>query len=297
MDVGDWKSLFGLGAVYNDLRSLGLESNIAELEAFGFTVVPADKLGVPVEFTTTLLKATLKALRDEEVLIEKDTSETRKPYGGLAWHLLDRPDDVFLDALLNPVVQLFATYLIGAERRLFAMNSFVKEGETPPTYVHCDAAGVPPPLPAYATVCNVSWLLSDYTQESGTLAMMPGSHRFCRHPGVTDRPQFMSGPADNDLFVPVSAPAGSLIVFHGNTWHGTYPKATHGIRAHIAMVFCRSHVRPGEDYSDLSEVVLRRGGPILSKLLGREAWQGWKREGPNLGRLTRAAALETSAYA
>ena len=40
MQIGDWKSAGSVAPLYRELEQLGLVSNIAELEAFGFTVVP-----------------------------------------------------------------------------------------------------------------------------------------------------------------------------------------------------------------------------------------------------------------
>ena len=39
MDIGDWSATPDLNDIYRDIRALGLETNLAELEAFGFTVI------------------------------------------------------------------------------------------------------------------------------------------------------------------------------------------------------------------------------------------------------------------
>lgn len=39
MEIGDWSACPDLVDVYRDIRELGLERNLAELEAFGYTVV------------------------------------------------------------------------------------------------------------------------------------------------------------------------------------------------------------------------------------------------------------------
>ena len=43
MEIGDWKSTQGLNDTFRKARELGIESNLLELEAFGFTVVRAYK--------------------------------------------------------------------------------------------------------------------------------------------------------------------------------------------------------------------------------------------------------------
>src|SRR3954451_2067282 len=39
MQIGDWAATPDLNDIYRDIRDLGLETNLAELEAFGFTVI------------------------------------------------------------------------------------------------------------------------------------------------------------------------------------------------------------------------------------------------------------------
>ena len=39
MDIGDWRGTRDLNDLYRQLRDLDLEPNIAELDAFGFTVI------------------------------------------------------------------------------------------------------------------------------------------------------------------------------------------------------------------------------------------------------------------
>jgi hypothetical protein len=39
MEIGDWRATRDLNDLYREIRGLGLEANVAELEAFGFTVI------------------------------------------------------------------------------------------------------------------------------------------------------------------------------------------------------------------------------------------------------------------
>ena len=43
MEIGDWKATQGLNQTFRKARELGIESNLLELEAFGFTVLPPYK--------------------------------------------------------------------------------------------------------------------------------------------------------------------------------------------------------------------------------------------------------------
>ncbi len=44
MEIGEWKPVGAASLLY---RELGLETKVAELEAFGYTVVESDKVGPP----------------------------------------------------------------------------------------------------------------------------------------------------------------------------------------------------------------------------------------------------------
>ncbi|HEX2038180.1 MAG TPA: phytanoyl-CoA dioxygenase family protein [Acidimicrobiales bacterium] len=250
MQIGDWTATGTFNQRYRGLRQMGLEQNVAELEAFGFTVVEPEKVA-PADFT--------RRLRDR--LLEIASRRTGVP------HALDRPgdpgrydseprfgsqyvlyylaleDDVFAEALLNPVATALSSYLLGGDYRLSSLTCFVKWAG-PPTGslgLHADYPGglrgdLPP---VYGLVANATWVLTDYTRENGALAVVPGSHRLARRPGP--------GEGEDDA-IPVEAPAGSLVVWHGNLWHGAYPKSTPGLRLSLVNYMCRPAMRTQEDY-------------------------------------------------
>jgi ectoine hydroxylase-related dioxygenase (phytanoyl-CoA dioxygenase family) len=284
MEILDWKSMAGMSATYRKARELGLESNIAELETFGFTVIEPEKTGASPDFAERLLDRVMAVAREEDdqaVELNKHSDAEKPAFGRQLFHLLER-DPVFIEAVMNPAVQVMGSYLMGLSYRLFSMVAFVKEGTARSTPMHCDSVGVPTPLPAYGSVCNVSWILTDYSEENGTLGMVPGSHRYCRHPTEFEQPRFIGGPMDDAMVTPVKAKPGSLAVFTGNTWHCTYPKVTEGVRAHIATAFCRNYVNPAEAYEDIPDDLIRPYGPELARLVGKTAWQGYQAEGPKL---------------
>jgi ectoine hydroxylase-related dioxygenase (phytanoyl-CoA dioxygenase family) len=282
MEIGDWKSVAGMAAVYRQAREFDLEPNIAELEAFGFTVIEPDKTGAPPDFAERLLESVMRIARQEdESAVDLNQHADKPAYGRQLFHLLAR-DRLFIDAAMNPVVRTMGAYMLGLSMRMFSMVAFVKEGSARPTHMHTDSVGVPTPLPFYGSVCNISWILSEYTPENGTLCMVPGSHRYCRHPTELEQPKFMGGAMDDAMATPVIAKPGSIAVFTGNTWHGTYPKTTDTTRVHIATAFCRNYINPAENYDDLADEVVAEHGGEFARLIGRKAWQGYRAEGPKL---------------
>jgi ectoine hydroxylase-related dioxygenase (phytanoyl-CoA dioxygenase family) len=63
---------------------------------------------------------------------------------------------------------------------------------------------------------NALWVVSDFTEENGPTRLVPGSHRSTQapHEGMAD--PLDSHPDEILLF----APAGTLVVIDGYTWHG-----------------------------------------------------------------------------
>eukprot|EP00899_Mesostigma_viride_P018260 jgi/Mesvir1/26435/Mv16122-RA.1 len=93
--------------------------------------------------------------------------------------------------------------------------------------------------------CVGLWLaLEDATRENGCLWALQGSHkggllrRFLREPGGTDV-RFDRGVTEFDLsqFVPLEAPAGTLVVLHGAVVHMSHenrsPKSRHAYSVHF----------------------------------------------------------------
>ncbi|MBX3483406.1 phytanoyl-CoA dioxygenase family protein [Phenylobacterium sp.] len=298
MEILDWKSMAGMAGTYRKARELGLEANIAELETFGFTVIEPEKTGASPGFAGRMLEKLMEAARQEDdqaVELNKHADAEKPAFGRQLFHLMER-DPVFIEGVMNPAVRTMASYLMGMSYRLSGLVAFVKEGTARSTPMHCDSVGVPTPLPHYGSVCNVSWILTDYAAETGTLGMVPGSHRYCRHPTEMEQPKFIGGAMDDAMVTPVNARPGSLAVFTGNTWHCTYPKVTEEVRAHVAIAFCRNYVNPAENYADIADEVIAPYGPELARLVGKNAWQGYHAEGPKLENMALVRAAYQSQY-
>jgi ectoine hydroxylase-related dioxygenase (phytanoyl-CoA dioxygenase family) len=279
MDIGEWVATPELNQTVRDARRLGLEQNLFELEAYGFTVVPPERVGAG-DLPKRMFDQTMRLCEE----VDRAGGKMSGP-GHATWdyshflHYLIGRDPVFIEAVMHPVTLTLARYLLGASCRLFTTSTFVKKGTVSATPMHVDSAGNPPPLYPFSVVCNISWILTDYTEANGTFAIVPGSHRYCRHPTQAELPKVMGGTGDN-ICIPVEAKAGSLIVFTGNTWHGTYPKTDPVLRAHVVTGFCRNYVLPAENYRDFPEAVVAEHGSEFARLLGRTAWQGYTLEGP-----------------
>ena len=283
MDIGDWEPTKGLNELYREIRRLGLESNVAELDNFGYTIVPPERVAPP-EFTERLLARILELVERRSGVkpdLETGSTHAEQPVGiGEEHYLTLFEDRVFEEALMNPTSLALATYLLGESCALSVDTILIKgPRQQAPLPIHCDNVGIPSPFPPYAQICNTTWVLTDYSLDNGATCFIPGSHRWCRHPTPVE--SFEYGNA-----VPVEAPKGSLLVWGGNTWHGAFARNAPGLRVNLLFGYGRSYIRPFQPYKEtVPKEILERNPPRFAKLLGQEIFQGFGKEGPDLAKV------------
>ena len=244
------------------IEDLGLEQYVMQLEVDGLCVVPPEVHGVPIAVFDEMVEFLLKRSAS---LVGCTFSLERGPHAEVTFKsdqqrsgLAEDPSKItqfliqqlgsqhrmFRDLAVNPVAVALIKHMIGSKvTRFSSNNSFVKwQGEFgygPNLGLHADQSAVPLPWGRTALTANTNWCLTDYTLEGGAFAYVPGSHRFA------SRPQFPSAVAQA---VPVEAAKGSVIVFHGATWHGAYPRKIPGMRISIANYYRHMMVSSQEDY-------------------------------------------------
>jgi len=273
VEIGEWPSTGERAAAYRQVRDLGLEAPLAEFDTFGFTVLTPEQLRCPAVFDE---------MREEVLRIAAErTGVTHTLDGAVDYGAMKRARNwqnqfilyyllvehtAFRTAACHPAIRALLTLVMTPGYQLYSVVSHVKsKGDSygPTLGIHADAGGFPDPLPGpgtYAHVCNTNWLLTDYTRENGALAVVPGSHRRCRQP--------LPGEGVDEI-VPVEASAGSVILFHGNLWHGAVPKKSDGLRLSVNVSYVNSYAKPEEDYSGIfSPEHLAASGGYLAQLVG-----------------------------
>ena len=285
MQIGDWETTAELNETWRDAVKHSLVEHIAEIEAFGFTVIPPEKVAPP-EFTDRMRAALLDVherrtgqrihdLMSDALDADADPARARQVSTGPSVPFLNHAqllyeDRVFEEAILNPAVFTMARYLCGRSVQLSDISGLVKgHHEEQIQRLHIDSSSVPPPFPPYPLQINVTWTLTDYSLENGPVAIVPGSHRFGRGP-MAHEEAFLT-PEAGIKPVPIEAAQGSLIIWSGYTWHATFPRTAPGIRLTAVFVFSRLHMRPIQLYRRVIPPppgMLERNPPEFAELLG-----------------------------
>ena len=242
-----------------NIEALGLERYVLDLELNGYAVVPPSATGVTgveVDLLTRLLLDKSEELvgcpfsveegaaaeldyGDYKGILERFSGAKPSQFQLMQLCTFDR---AFRDLAVNPAGVALMRHMIGQRTTRFSShNCFVKwagEGYGDSLGLHCDQGGVPLPWGRTALNANCNWCLTDYTLADGAFACVPGSHLRACHP---------SQPGAAREAVPVECERGSLIAFHGQLWHGAYPRTTPGLRVTISNFYRHAAITPQDD--------------------------------------------------
>lgn len=270
-------------SVWRNIERLGLTRYIAELEVLGYTIIPPEKISSP-EFIDRAIEKIFDVVerragvrpdiqsgrQPTSVQIQKDGSEYIRNSSINSYLLFEDP--VFQKIALNEAVLAIVDCILGKSANITASLSLIKGPGGQDLPLHVDNVITPAPFGRHEQFCNATWCLTDYSRENGALCFVPGSHKYSRPPnpgeGVEDR-------------VPIHAPAGSVVIWPGSTWHGAFAKETPGLRVTMITQYIRPHIRPLEPYREnVTAELLASNPPRFGTLVGQDLNHGWKEEGP-----------------
>lgn len=174
---------------------------VQEIEAYGFTVLEA-----------VLTTADVATLRETLIRCAREFGEEHK-HGGSARHVsnLVTLDPVFLPIIDHSRTLPILEHFLGRSLILGSLNSRIVRPGDGDQRIHGD---IPAEMlhPASPVMMNTVWMLDDFTVENGATRIIPGTHR--------------SGHATPPEGLPLryihhaTAPAGSVLIFNGQCWHG-----------------------------------------------------------------------------
>ena len=235
--------------VMEDIKSLGLGEYAEELDEKGYTVLPPD-IACPDGLKDRLLDACLAVaenrngkrpdLNADQAYSPRHADQFEgalgaasgdSPIGDMMQSLVIE-GEVFEEALMNPVLLALSTYLTGYSSVLLTMACFIKGPNKTELPLHCDAMG-PSPLSSISTECNLTYALITLGRRAVLLWYQEAT-------SFVVSPEVKSGRwPKNPSAIASQCPAGSLICWHGNTWHGAYNRRYGGLRVSLVIDFVR----------------------------------------------------------
>jgi ectoine hydroxylase-related dioxygenase (phytanoyl-CoA dioxygenase family) len=253
-------------ALTEEIKTLGLEKHAEELERDGLTIVPPEVNGFGMDRIDEIVELILARAREmtgctftldggpqqelefprreltpeqqERLLLLRKGNERTQ----FLIQKLTQQHRLFRDLALNPASLALQNFMMAGQTRLSSVNCFVKWkgdfGYGPKLGLHADQGAIPTPWGAVAHTANSTWCLTEYTLEGGALAWVPGSHREGKRAPPPERVKDA---------IPAEAPKGSLIVWHGATWHGAFPRKEEGLRLGLAVYHRHAATLPQED--------------------------------------------------
>ena len=219
------------------------EQAIQEIEVYGFTVLES-------------VLTTDEADEMREALIRCDQAVgTEHTNRGAARHVSNLPvlDRVFHKCIDHPRVLPLLEHFLEPSLILGSLNSRIVRPGDGYQQLHSD-------IPVYMlnmdspVMMNTVWMLDDFSPQIGGTRVVPGSHKS----GLGTPPEGF----DVKHEVQPSAPAGSVIVFNGQTWHGgganTSDRNRHALfghyRKHMLLFQLDPHANfPTEWFDELTE--------------------------------------------
>jgi hypothetical protein len=162
-------------------------------------------------------------------------------------HLLNK-GAVFREILTHPLADAAATQILGRHYLLSSITAMIMRKGGVAQVLHSDQQFIPFATPV-AMVCNVVWMLVDFTRENGATRLVPRSHllppptiRFEK--GADGARKLIESSAD---VVIAEAPAGSALIFDGRIWHGAGANTTDTPRPAIFSYYCQPYLRQQEN--------------------------------------------------
>ncbi|HJN50248.1 MAG: phytanoyl-CoA dioxygenase family protein [Pseudomonadales bacterium] len=276
-----------LQRILSNIRELGLNDNLVELETIGYTTIKAVLSEEQIERAQEAILSRVESTSGRKVDIDRESGEAIRGMTYLPYLLYDDP--VFEEILMQQRPLALITYLLGESCLLSSLGCHFKGPGGNPLVLHSDNGnGMPVPFSPISQVANVNYALTPYSREAGALALVAGSHKLARQP----RPEEMllgddnANPSANCM----DLSPGDTVVWHGNTWHGSFARQIPGIRMNLAVYFSRQYVQTQERHGDTvpEDVLLRHADDDRFKtLLGAKQPYGWQLEGPDYALMAR----------
>jgi hypothetical protein len=206
-----------------------------ELEQLGYTILPR---WIPCDLLEELRSAVAQLYQREG---NAAGSEFRQEPGCLRLANLVDKGAVFQRVIAAPAPLALVEHVIGPDYKLSSLNCRTALPGCDAQPLHADMGGVADERGNW--VCNIVWMLDDYTPDNGPLRVVPGSHRWRKLPQDELADLRATHPAEKL----VTAEAGTVVVMNAHLWHGGLDNRTNGPRTALHAFYCRRD-KPQQQY-------------------------------------------------
>ena len=168
---------------------------------------------------------------------------------------------VFLGLVERPETDALAGYLLGKHFLVSSLTGGLFHGASSDVQpLHRDQGQVPATAD-FPAICNLFWLLDDFTPERGSTWVVPGSHRWA--------PEHMVKAPPRELAAQIEAPAGSIFAWDGRVWHSAAANPEGHPRRHVSTFYCLPWMRQQENWGvTCLQEVLDEASPKLKARMG-----------------------------
>jgi ectoine hydroxylase-related dioxygenase (phytanoyl-CoA dioxygenase family) len=172
-------------------------------------------------------------------------------------------DDIFRWAIAVPKLLGCVEHVLGSEFKLSSLNARSARPRSDWSQpLHCDTGALPDEKGN--SVCNLVWLLDDFTTENGAPRYVPGSHRAGRLPQDVLADPTAPHP-DEQL---ITGRAGAVVVMNAHLWHGGTANRTDRPRLAMHSFYCRRDLPQQQHQKKLLRPETQRTlSPELRRLL------------------------------
>ncbi|NKB67880.1 MAG: hypothetical protein GKR89_12535 [Candidatus Latescibacteria bacterium] len=209
------------------------EQALAELDIYGFTLVE-----------DVLDQDQVAAMKEALIRCAEEVG-TEHTHRGSARHVSNLPtlDKVFFPCIDHPKIMPLLEHYLEESLILGSLNSRIVRPGDGYQGMHSD---IPAGMLNMATpvMMNTVWLLDAFSPENGGTRVVPGSHKS----GLALPPEGF----DIKHIHQAQAPAGSVLVFNGQCWHGgganNSDGSRHALFGHYRKHMLRFQLDPHDDF-------------------------------------------------
>ncbi len=151
-------------------------------------------------------------------------------------------DEIFQRAVAMPKLLACVAQVLGPEFKLSSLNARSARPHTDWTQpLHCDTGALPDARGN--SVCNIIWMLDDFTPDNGATRFVPGTHRSHQLPQNVLADASATHPDERLLL----GRKGTVVVMNAHLWHGGTANHTDHPRLAMHSFYCRRD-QPQQQY-------------------------------------------------